>query len=67
MEQVKSKWMMFLIFLVGGGVIYPLIMSGIFKLDQKISIIVGGIFGLIGGILWVLTSNVRERRRAARE
>jgi len=67
MESAKSKWMIFFIFLLGGGLIYPLIMSGIFKLDQKSSIIVGAIFGLIGGILWLLTSNIRKRRRAARK
>jgi hypothetical protein len=43
--------------------LYPLIMSGIFKLDLKTSLIVGPVYGIVGAVLWLVTSNVRERRR----
>ena len=60
------KLLIFLGFVVGMGVIYPLIMSGIFSLDLKTSIIVGAIFGVIGAVLWTVTSNIREKRRSAK-
>ena len=63
MESFAGKWMVFFIFLIGVGLIYPLIMAGIFKFDIKTSIIIGGICGFVGGILWVATSNIRERRK----
>jgi sugar phosphate permease len=64
-QSGTNKLMMFFIFLIGVGVIYPLIMSGIFNLDIKTSIIVGGVFGVVGGVIWVVTSNIREKRKAA--
>ncbi|HEY0245330.1 MAG TPA: hypothetical protein VGC01_07185 [Mucilaginibacter sp.] len=66
MTPTARKLFTFLGFMVGVGVIYPLIMSGIFSLNLKTSIIVGGIFGFIGAILWTVTSNIREKRRAAK-
>jgi hypothetical protein len=59
------KFLTFLGFIVGVGIIYPLIMTGIFSLDLKTSIIVGGVFGFVGALLWVATSNIREKRRSA--
>jgi hypothetical protein len=59
------KLLIFLGFMVGVGVIYPLIMSGIFGLDLKTSIIIGSIFGIVGAILWTVTSNIKEKRKAA--
>ncbi len=59
------KLLIFLGFMVGVGVIYPLIMSGIFHLNLKTSLIVGPIFGFIGAVLWTVTSNIKEKRKAA--
>jgi len=56
--------MVFFIFVIGVGLMYPLIMSAIFKFDVKTSIIIGGIFGIVGGVIWVVTSNIREKRKA---
>ncbi|MDB5109281.1 MAG: hypothetical protein JWR67_395 [Mucilaginibacter sp.] len=58
------KLITFLGFVVGVGIIYPLIMAGIFKLNLKTSIIIGTVVGIIGGVLWIVTSNLREKRRA---
>jgi len=63
MNPGNHKLIGFFAFLVGVGLIYPLIVSGIFKLDLKTSMIVGGIFGLVGGVLWVTTVHIREKRR----
>jgi len=62
-----NKLVMFFIFVIGVGLAYPLIMSAIFKFDVKTSIIIGGIFGVVGGIIWVVTSNIREKRKAAKK
>jgi membrane associated rhomboid family serine protease len=66
MTPAVRKLLIFLGFIVGVGVIYPLIMSGIFSLDLKTSIIVGTIFGFIGAVLWTVTSNIREKKRTAK-
>jgi len=66
MQAAPNKLLIFLAFIVGIGLIYPLIMSGIFKLNLKTSLIVGPIYGVVGAILWLVTSNIRERRRAAK-
>jgi hypothetical protein len=66
MQPGTRKVVEFLTFAIVIGFIYPVIMSGIFKLDFKTSIIVGGIFGVVGGLLWIVTSNIRERRKAAK-
>lgn len=58
------KLIIFLGFVVGVGIIYPLIMTGIFKLNLKTSIIIGTVVGIIGGVLWIVTSNLREKCRA---
>ncbi len=63
MQPGTRKLMIFLAFIVGVGLLYPLIMSGIFKLDLKTSMIVGPVYGIVGAVLWLVTSNVRERRR----
>jgi sugar phosphate permease len=63
MQPCNRKLMTFLAFIVGVGLLYPLIMTGIFKLDLKTSLIVGPVYGIVGAVLWLVTSNVRERRR----
>jgi len=64
MQPGIKKLVEFFIFVIVVGLIYPLVMSGIFKLNIKTSIIVGGIFGIVGGLLWAVTSNIREKRKA---
>jgi len=67
MRPAPNKFLMFVAFIVGIGLIYPLIMTGIFKLNLKTSLIVGPIYGVVGAILWLVTSNIRERRRASKK
>jgi hypothetical protein len=63
MQPGTRKLISFLAFIVGVGLIYPLIMAGIFKLNLKMSLIVGPIMGVVGAVLWLTTSNIREKRR----
>jgi sugar phosphate permease len=63
MQPGNRKLMTFLAFIVGVGLLYPLIMTGIFKLDLKTSLTVGPVYGIVGAVLWLVTSNVREQRR----
>ena len=67
MQPAPNKFLTFLAFVVGVGLIYPLIMTAIFKFDLKISMIVGAVMGVVGGVLWVTTSNIREKRKAMRK
>ncbi len=67
MQPGTRKVIEFFIFVIAIGFLYPLIMSGIFKLNFKTSMIVGGIFGIVGGLLWVVTSNIRGKRKAAKK
>jgi hypothetical protein len=62
-----NKALFFIAILLGAGLVYPLIMTGIFKFDTKTSLIVGGIFGVVAAVLWLVTSNIRERRKAAKK
>ncbi len=64
MQPVKNKLLGFFAFVVGVGLIYPLIITGIFKFDLKTSLIVGPIYGIVGGVLWLATSNIRERKKS---
>jgi uncharacterized membrane protein YciS (DUF1049 family) len=63
MQPGNRKLITFLAFIVGVGLLYPLVMTGIFKLDLKTSLIVGPVYGIVGAVLWLVTSNVRERRK----
>lgn len=63
MQPGTRKLMIFSAFIVGVGLLYPLIISGIFKLDLKTSLIVGPVYGIVGAVLWLATSNIREKRK----
>jgi len=67
MQPSTNKFIIFIALIVGIGLVYPLIMTSIFKFDLKTSLIVGPIMGIIGAVLWLVTSNIRERRRAAKK
>lgn len=67
MQPGTRKFITFLAFIIGVGLLYPLIMTGIFKLDLKTSLIVGAIMGFSGAVLWLTTSNIREKRRAMKK
>jgi len=67
MQPGARKLISFLAFIVGVGLIYPLIMAGIFKLNLKMSLIIGPIMGVVGAVLWLTTSNIRERRRGMKK
>jgi hypothetical protein len=64
--KARNKAIYFIAILVGVGFVYPLIMTGIFKFNFKASMIIGVIFGVVGAVLWLVTSNIRERRNAAK-
>ena len=64
--KARNKAIYFVSILIGVGFVYPLIVTGIFKFDFKTSVIVGAIFGVVGAVLWLVTSNIREKRRAAK-
>jgi uncharacterized membrane protein YadS len=63
----RSKIVPFLAFLIGVGLLYPLIMSGIFKLDLKTSMIIGVVMGIVGAVIWLVTSNIRQKKRAMKQ
>jgi hypothetical protein len=67
MEVGRSKIVPFLAFLIGVGLLYPLIMSGIFKLDLKTSMIIGVVMGIVGAVIWLVTSNIRQKKRAMKQ
>ncbi|MGZ3755108.1 MAG: hypothetical protein ACXVAY_03770 [Mucilaginibacter sp.] len=62
MKPFVRKSVMFFLFLIIAGVIYPLIISALCKLNVQSSITVGAIFGIIGGVLWVVTLGIGQKK-----